>query len=152
MNSKQAARLLLKVPYLIMPGPIAPLRVINDLALRGGYDAGMSGSVKWKPFELAEPDYAEVVAELRLKVQGLVQIDVPLEVKTFEDWCDWKVIRKVGEKGAELSALLTLNRELNKQLAMLKRGENDDEIERLQFQLVEIAPEISEIILSSRNK
>ncbi len=152
MNPKEAAKLLAKVPYLIMKGPLPPLRVVNSIALRGGYDAGMGGALKWKSFELTETDYAVVVAQLKLRIQGLVEVDVPPEVETFQDWADWKLVRKVGAKGAELAMILKKKNELNRQLTTLHSSGKDDEVEAIQIQLIEIATEMSEIVLNSRGK
>jgi hypothetical protein len=87
--------LLMHIPYLFMKGftnVIPPLPILNKLLTSGINDAGMSGGCRWKPFEITESEYSELVEEL-LTEPGFEFItpETPHNVKTHEDWCIWKV-------------------------------------------------------------
>ena len=43
---------------------IPPMHVINEVLARGVDDAGMGGGAKWKPFEISEEEYIELVETL----------------------------------------------------------------------------------------
>lgn len=58
------ADLVRAMPYLMTAGFIPPRRVMNEVLARGGFDLGMGGAGKWRPLELDENDYREVVADL----------------------------------------------------------------------------------------
>lgn len=55
---------VLAMPHLLEFGAIPPLPVFNQLLLTGLYDAGMSGGCQWKPFQIEEEEYDELVLEL----------------------------------------------------------------------------------------
>jgi hypothetical protein len=63
--------LLRAIPYLLdspeRKQPIPPRYVLNQLLALGKADAGMSGGCEWKPFELADEEYRELVDELLTK-------------------------------------------------------------------------------------
>jgi hypothetical protein len=55
------ADLVLDIPYLMPWGVIPPLHVLNEHLLTGGDTGGMSPGTKWKPFQVTEQEYAELV-------------------------------------------------------------------------------------------
>jgi hypothetical protein len=59
------ADLLFDIPYFFLAKIIPPIDVVNELLQKGIVDAGMSGGLKWKPFELDAPSYAKLAANLR---------------------------------------------------------------------------------------
>ncbi len=96
--------LLFAMPYL-MTDLIPPLRVLNGL-LRNGvpnhiypdglpdgkvqFDAGMSGGCAWKPFEIADNEYEELVLELLTEPDGdFRQQEPPPEIATIKQWQRW---------------------------------------------------------------
>lgn len=56
---------LFALPSLLRPDgsqqPIPPLAVLNELFKSGRMDAGMSGGSEWKPFEISELEYEELI-------------------------------------------------------------------------------------------
>ena len=149
---KKIVKILRQIPYLMMPGPIPPLAVINDVAAKGEYAAGMSGYAKWKPFQLTECEYIEVVAELVRQVKGLVKVEVPDSVKTHSEWSRWKIVRTVGDKGGELEALLIKQAEVNDKISALSKDGNNAEIEQLRLEQIDLSFKVSDMILALRNK
>jgi hypothetical protein len=55
------ADLVLDIPYLMPWGVIPPLHVLNEHLLTGGDTGGMSPGTKWKPFQVTEQEYVELV-------------------------------------------------------------------------------------------
>ncbi|MEW8632249.1 MAG: hypothetical protein AB2591_19805 [Candidatus Thiodiazotropha sp.] len=45
-------------------GVIPPIHVLNEIFKQGEDDAGMSGGAKWKPFEIENDEYNELVEML----------------------------------------------------------------------------------------
>ena len=43
---------------------VPPKHVFNEILNKGENDAGMGGGAKWKPFEIAEAEYEELVENL----------------------------------------------------------------------------------------
>jgi hypothetical protein len=58
------ADLVTVLPYVVMD-EIPPRRILNDVLVRGRLDAGMSGGCIWKPLELDDADFADLVRELQ---------------------------------------------------------------------------------------
>jgi hypothetical protein len=54
--------LVLDIPYLMdSTGVIPPLSVLNEVLREGGNNGGMSPGTEWKPFEITEAEYTELV-------------------------------------------------------------------------------------------
>ena len=49
---------------LLAFGVIPPLHVFNERFVKGEYDIGMGGACDWKPFQLTQEDYNELVDSL----------------------------------------------------------------------------------------
>jgi hypothetical protein len=104
------ADLVMSLPYVVMR-EIPPRRVLNDVLARGFLDAGMSGGCIWEPFQIEEPEFAELVRELQRRgtrpVQGPEGVDpggdpfdvplVPEHVQTYEDWSAYRIERRLGK-------------------------------------------------------
>ena len=101
------ADLVLALPYVVTY-EIPPRRVLNDVLVRGRLDAGMSGGCIWKPLELDDAEFGELVEELQRRGTRPVAYsdyaggepfglpDAPESVRTFSDW--------VGYRSGRLSA------------------------------------------------
>lgn len=60
---RSLADLVLALTYVVTY-EIPPRRVLNDVLVRGRLDAGMSGGCIWKPLELSEAEFGDLVDEL----------------------------------------------------------------------------------------
>jgi hypothetical protein len=109
------ANLVLALPYVVMY-EIPPRRVLNDVLARGCLDAGMSGGCIWKPLQLGEADFADLVRELQRcgtrPVQGrdpggkpFRLPDIPDSVQTYAGWAAFRH-RQQQNTNAELLAAL----------------------------------------------
>lgn len=147
-SPNEIVKLLLKLPYVIKAGPLPPCRVMNDLLRRGIYDVGMSGVESWKPFEISEGVYAEVVIELHRLKEGLIEGGEPADIEKLEDWINWRLIQSAGDKGGELSDLLGRREALVRHLKLAELKKNsDDEVGEIQIQLIDIDAAISDILV-----
>ncbi|MBD2306034.1 hypothetical protein H6G17_10970 [Chroococcidiopsis sp. FACHB-1243] len=56
------------------------------------YDAGMSGGCSWKPFEITQQEYEELVLDLLTAPGTQFKIlDAPQEIQTYSQWAEWKL-------------------------------------------------------------
>ena len=99
-------RFLYQLPHLLMHSvprpPFPPLSILNEI-LRGGVeDAGMSGGVRWLPFEIDPRDYVEALVALRAR-DGYTLDPPPGWVRSAQDWEIWKVERFLGAKARRRS-------------------------------------------------
>ncbi len=79
--------LLADIPYFLPSKLVPPLVVVNSVLAQGKDDAGMSGGCKWKPFQLTQAEYDEMVAEM--KRLGFVELQAPdwvVDSRTFGIW------------------------------------------------------------------
>ena len=96
-------RFLYQLPHLLLHTvprpPFPPLSILNEI-LRGGIeDAGMSGGVRWLPFEIDARDYVEAVAALRAR-DGYTLESPPDWVRSVRDWEAWKLEAFLGDQHA----------------------------------------------------
>ncbi|MGL5942388.1 MAG: hypothetical protein ACRC2S_18830 [Waterburya sp.] len=99
--------LLFTMPYVLYKF-IPPFHVLKDLLQRGvpndffpdgllpdgkvQYDAGMSGGCSWKPFEITQEEYDELVLDLLTDPQLQLEVlDIPSEIQTYKQWVYWKL-------------------------------------------------------------
>jgi hypothetical protein len=68
-RSGSLADLVLALPYVVLH-EIPPRRVLNDILVRGVLDAGMSGGCIWKPLELDQLEFEDLVGELQRRGPG----------------------------------------------------------------------------------
>lgn len=86
--------LVLAIPYLIC-GPInggfiPPLQVLNDVLNTGDSGAGMSGGCKWKPLQIDEEEYKDLVKRLRrIEGKNYKLLFPPAWVESHSDWTIW---------------------------------------------------------------
>lgn len=87
--------LLFEIPYLFIKNRknlIPPIYILNDLLKSGIKDAAMSGGIRWKPFEVSEEEYRNLVEELSTEPNyELALIETPKKVKNFEQWAMWRI-------------------------------------------------------------
>ena len=96
------ADFLFALPYLFVLGSseqaIPPKAVLNEIFKSGTWDAGMSGGCEWKPFEIAEQEYDELVQALAARAEYRFVSDGDLaEVKSLRQWRS-KVLSKYGKR------------------------------------------------------
>jgi hypothetical protein len=99
--------LLSAMPYVLHTF-IPPFHILNYLFRHGvqndffpdgflpdgkvQYDAGMSGGCSWKPFEIIQEEYEELVLDLLTDPGAQLKVlDTPAEIKTYRQWVDWKL-------------------------------------------------------------
>jgi hypothetical protein len=99
--------LLLALPY-VLHRYIPPFHILGHLFKYGvpneffpdgllpdgkvQYDAGMSGGCSWKPFEITQEEYEELVLDLLTDPRAQFEIlDAPTEVQTYRQWVEWKL-------------------------------------------------------------
>ena len=87
--------LLFAIPYFFLRDRlniIPPISVLNDLLKLGIVDAGMSGGYRWRPFEISQEEYDELVEELlTLPDSQFELIKVPEQINTFSEWSMWRL-------------------------------------------------------------
>jgi hypothetical protein len=90
------------IPYFLANGLIPPMVVFNSLFKSGQYSAGMSGAVRWRPFEIDQAEYDELVDRL-LSSRGRAYrlLAAPKWVKTEKDWHIWTFEWCYGIPGKE---------------------------------------------------
>lgn len=55
------------------------------------FDAGMSGGCSWKPFEITQEEYQDLVLELLTDPKSRFEVlDAPAEIQTYTQWVEWK--------------------------------------------------------------
>ena len=116
------ADVLEDIPYLLLPrAPVPPRHVVNEVLRTGERAAGMSGGCVWKPVELDEDEYNEVVEQLLAQPAKQYQrLDPPPWVETEEDYGYWKVEVSRGVPAEE-------NRAYVRRLISLPEQRNDAE-------------------------
>jgi hypothetical protein len=138
VESGSVARLLRHIPYLLLRGFIPPLAVLNEVLRSGRVDAGMSGAVAWKRFELTEDEFRDVVDELAEgSGDGRTYRHEPAPdwVLTRDDWSVWLSHRT---DGIPVEENLRLHRAMKAARDLVKAAErSDDEEERIR-RLVEL--------------
>jgi hypothetical protein len=99
--------LLLELPYVLHKF-IPPFHVLRYLLKYGvsneffpdgclpdgkvQYDAGMSGGASWKPFEITQEEYENLVLDLLTDPDSEFEVlDAPAEVQTYVQWVEWKL-------------------------------------------------------------
>jgi hypothetical protein len=96
---------LFSLPYLFLlhggEQPIPPLAVLNEVFTAGKWDAGMSGRCEWKPFEISEHEYDELVQALAAAPNyRFVGDDALAEVKSLRQWRS-KVLSKYSKRSSQ---------------------------------------------------
>ncbi|MFZ6732642.1 hypothetical protein ACO0LG_12025 [Undibacterium sp. Ji42W] len=152
MEIEEITNLLIRIPYSIKSGPIPPLRVVNDMLIRGGIDRGMSGSLTWEPFELNDRTYSEVVSRLRQINSELIDADPPPNVLTSEQWMEWRLVQRFGGENSELSVLFNNRHAMKEKLENFERIGDQSNAMQLKIAIMGIDAQISEILASARKK
>jgi hypothetical protein len=79
-------------------GVIPPLHIFNDKFMSGSHDSGMGGACDWKPFQLTQEDYGELVESLLTNPEYEIIEDKELwDHKKFEKW-HGKLLSKHGRR------------------------------------------------------
>ncbi len=91
---------VLDILYLMEnTGVIPPLIVLNTVLRSGGTGGGMGPGTTWKPFEISEPEYTELVSALRTldvaqarqhhPYMRFEQVIIDPELNLCTDYLDW---------------------------------------------------------------
>ena len=68
-------------------GVIPPLHILNEKLILGEQDSGMGGACNWKPFQVTEEEYVELVESLLTNPELEIIEDKELWVKqNFKKW------------------------------------------------------------------
>ncbi len=85
--------------FKVMP----PLAVLNDAFCESKSDAGMSGGVEWKPFEIDAEEYLELVEVLYTDPKRGIVLDEELnKIENFKEW-NRKALSKYNPRKREKS-------------------------------------------------
>jgi hypothetical protein len=72
-----------------VPNEFSPDGLLPDGKVQ--YDAGMSGGCSWKPFEITQEEYEDLVLDLLTDPGSQFEVlDTPVEVETYMQWVEWK--------------------------------------------------------------
>jgi len=112
----------------------------------------MSGAVSWKPVEVSEDEYEQVIIELQRLKTGLIRGNSPLNIKTFEEWINWRMISRVGDKGAELADLYRVRAEILLQIELMREQRDSSKAEILQLELMRIDGKIGDLLIEANRK
>lgn len=96
---------LASLPYFLLLGgheqPVPPIAVVNDVCKQGKWEAGMSGACEWKPFEIQQADYDELVPVLRAHPEyRFVSDESMAQIKSLRQW-QGRVLSKYGRRARE---------------------------------------------------
>jgi len=116
--------LLFDIPYFFLGKIVPPQAIVNDALLTGCVAAGMSGGCKWKPFQIDDTQYAQLVADL--KRRRFQVIKPPAWVRSHSDWHTWCAEIVWGIPALENKARWDEIRRLNEQLEAAKQSGHHD--------------------------
>ncbi len=92
--------LVLAIPYLLHSKIVPPRSVLNEIFGKGIYDAGMSGGCSWKPFEISQEEYNELVEELlTIPEKNFIQMETPDRITTYSKWQGWAISQSRKRNG-----------------------------------------------------
>lgn len=75
-----------------------PMSALNDAFSGATADAGMSGGIEWKPFEIDTREYAELLEILYTDPEKNIVLDEEFNnIETFNDW-NSKVLSKYNPR------------------------------------------------------
>lgn len=102
-------RFLLQIPTLFVltepRAPIPPFSILNQMLREGVQSAGMSGGIRWEPFEISVPEYVDAIIALRLR--GSYSLETPPAwVRSLRDWKAWVLETKLNTRPADARAVL----------------------------------------------
>ena len=147
IDAVKIARILVRLPYVIKPGPIPPFAVVRSILAKGEFDAGMSGGESWTPIEISLADYDEIIIELKKITKGTYPIQAPDGVDSYVDWVRWGMIQRAGAKGEELSRLFARRDLLERERHGLLELNKGEEAEMIQVELIKVDGETSALLV-----
>jgi len=131
-------RFLLQIPALLVltvpRAPIPPLSILNEVLRQGFQSSGMSGSVRWTPFEITAREYVAAIVALRLR--GSYSLEPPPSwVRSLRDWKAWVLESNLNTRPEIARAVL--------------EGTSDDDVRTpVDDKLMSLAKELSDAELS----
>ena len=140
------ADLLQHMPYLLVLGVIPPLEVVNDLLRRGINDAGMSGGVRWEPFEVDAAEWAEARAALEDGGAGYRLVQPPPWVADYEDWHSWLFEHLYGLPADEHRRLMRADAELARAIEQAVADDDKTAVLDLHMKRVRVGEELSTLL------
>jgi hypothetical protein len=147
ISAVKIARLLVRLPYVIKPGPIPPYAVVKNILAKGEFDAGMSGVESWKPIQISMEDYENIVFELQKIKKGTYTIEAPDGVENYIDWIQWSTVQRAGTRGEELSQLYARRNFLERQRLELVSLGREGEAELILTELIKLDGETSKLLV-----
>ena len=141
--------LLLEMPYLLTSGLIPPEFVINELLSQGLNDAGMSGGVQWKPYQLKRGGFDALAQALqRAYAHGELRYKAPdAWVRNFQDWHVWVMYVKHGVPWEEHKRLNDAMVAIENALQEAERAEDAGRVNDLHLASLKADGELSEFIM-----
>lgn len=145
--------LLSAVPYLLTARLILPLHVVNDVLIKGIYDAGMSGGCKWEPFQIDASEWNELRRAFEASQSGEAHefVEPPEWVKTIDDWHAWVMIFRYGYH-EEFRHLDRECRELERARDQAANEGNEALAEELDERVMEAEAKIAQLAMNARKR
>lgn len=131
--------LLEAIPYLLRTR-IPPRLVLKQILKQGLVDAGMSGGIRWEPFNLSEAEYAELADALEKK--GLKRVNPPAWVYTAQRWSMWEMEQDRGVRARHLAHLAETCTNLQQQIAQAASNGDQEAAAALLSQYLDVAEQL----------
>lgn len=81
--------LIQDIPLLLNFKIIPTFKILNVILKSGIIDAGMDGGCEWRPFELSQSEYEDLVSELIKFNSYLFQAEPPEWINDYSAWQTW---------------------------------------------------------------
>jgi hypothetical protein len=140
------ADLLENIPYLLVLKVIPPLSVVNDLLRRGISDAGMSGGVRWEPFEIDATEWEETRRALEDAGDDRRFVEPPAEVRDYDDWHAWLFEMLYGLPAAKHRPLMRRERELADAIRQAVSAGDEEKVHELHLERIRVGNELAELM------
>jgi hypothetical protein len=144
--------LVLSIPYLRMCGLTPPLNVLNEVFRSGLVDSGMSGGCQWRPFEIAQNEYEELLESLADPGSTVKTVDVPNWVQTRSDWSIWVMEHVRGVPAAEHRRLTQEYEDLERQRKAAMDSGDSELAEALFVEVVRAGAKLGDFVKSHIDK
>ena len=141
--------LLNNIPYLFSSGVIPSIKVINDVLAKGLSDSGMSGGLRWTPYNFDPNSFKELVAQLKASDnnKSLEYIEPASWVEDFEDWNVWVMYIKKGIPWKHHKKLNDIVVKLELEMREANASGDDQRVNELHFKIIEAGTNLSEFVM-----
>ena len=143
--------LLRNIPYLFSSGLIPPINVINEILAKGLSDAGMSGGVRWPPYQIDPKSFEELLVQLKASehYKSLEYIEPDSWVHGFEDWNVWVMYIKKGIPWKQHKKLNDIVVNLEREMREAKAHDDEQRINDLHLKTIEAGTNLSEFFMGN---